>query len=72
MIAANKAPFKTGTYQQQLNNAYDYLLKKGIIHVDDRSAASRSVTRNEMYLMMYRIVSKLGSTKSNNTTSNTT
>lgn len=74
MIAANKAPFKTGTYQQQLNNAYDYLLKKGIITVDDRSAASRAVTRNEMYLMMYRIVSKLGSTKSNktNTTSNTT
>lgn len=38
----------------ELNESYDYLLKEGIIHVDDRAKAGRPVPRYELYLMMHR------------------
>ena len=56
LLARDQAPFKEWSYESQLNNAYNFLLKKWIIHVDDRANSSRAVTREEMYLMMYRIV----------------
>ena len=56
LLAKNQAPFKEWSFTSQLNNAYNYLLKRKIINVDDRHNHQRAVTREEMYLMMYRIV----------------
>lgn len=56
LLAKNQAPFKEWSFTSQLNNAYNYLLKRKIIKVDDRHNHQRAVTREEMYLMMYRIV----------------
>lgn len=43
----------------ELNESYDYLIKNGIIHVDDRASSNRAVPRSELYLMMYRMIVKI-------------
>lgn len=43
----------------ELNESYDYLIKLGIIKVDDRATSTRSVPRSELYLMMYRMIIKV-------------
>lgn len=43
----------------ELNESYDYLIKNGIIHVDDRASSTRPVPRSELYLMMYRMIVKI-------------
>lgn len=42
----------------ELDDSYDYMLNKQIIKVDDRKSSGRSVSRYEIYLMLYRIIQK--------------
>jgi len=42
----------------ELDSSYDYMLNKQIIKVDDRKSSGRSVSRYEIYLMLYRIIQK--------------
>lgn len=43
----------------ELHESYDYMISKGIIHVDDRANSDRPVPRSEIYLMMYRMLNKI-------------
>lgn len=43
----------------ELNESYDYLMKEGIVHVDDRLNSNRPVPRSELYLIMYRMIKKI-------------
>lgn len=45
--------------KMELQSSYNYLLKNGIIHVDDRNNSERPVPRSELYLMMYRMLEKV-------------
>lgn len=54
--------FLTNNPSLEIDWAYDTLLRMGIIKVDDRSKSWRTALRNELYLMISRVLAKNTST----------